>query len=444
MKLNLHLDDNINSMRFCPRFYLLFCIGIVLLMFSIHAKAQLKIEVKDGFQGGAPIAVLPFTNNALIKAPSGRSLHEIVQRDLSYTGLFSIVSGNVQELAMGEVPDYVQWLNNGVEKLVLGKIEQLGEQYEVKFELYDTIQRKRLSGQIITTRSHDKAAHFVSDAIYTQLTGFGGLFQTQIAFIGVEHFGWRKHKFTLYIGDIDGYNAVSIFSTAAQLMSPVWSPDMKRIAYVSYEDGPPEIIIQTLANAKREKTAKWIGSAASPDWSPDGKLAYVSSAYGNPEIYIADVDKQTVTRLTDNEAVDTEPSWTATGNIVFTSDRSGTPQLYHLNVKTGATERITHTGTYNSDADVSPLSNTLTFLSRRGNRYVVVYKDLSTGKERALIDAHNLERPRFIASGGIIGYLNDQGLFGLVTLDGISGDKISAPIQGRMRGISWSPLINKQ
>lgn len=439
MRSNWYLDKSIKGTKY-PGLGLP---GLGLLLFVLlatSAMAQLRIEVQEGFQGGVPITVLPFTGEEQLPAAGKRRLHQIIQSDLSYTGLFSIVADpGIQELHINVAPDYTLWLNNGVEKLVFGKVQRVNEKFEIHFELHDTIQRKRLLGQVVTTTVYGKSAHFVSDAVYTQLTGFTGVFQTRIAFVGAEHFGWKKYKFTLYVADIDGYNAIPIFASAAQLMSPAWSPDLKRIAYVTYEEGIPEIVIQTLANAQRERTIDWMGSATLPDWSSDGRLVYVSSVSGNPDVYAADLKRRVVKRLTSNEAVDTEPTWASDGSIIFTSDRSGVPQLYRIDPQGSSIERITRTGSYNSDADFSPLNNAITFLSRRGNGYVAVYRDLDTGKETELIAAHDLERPRFVANGAIVGYLNDQGLFGLVTLDGITGEKITAPIRGKMRGISWSP-----
>ncbi len=412
-----------------------------LLLSAVHA--EIKVEVTEGVEGGVPLAVLPFRGE-----PAGldRSYHRIVGDDLAYSGLFLITETEVSESPplSGEI-DYDAWFERGIEKLVIGEVAPGNE---VRFELHDAVQHKRIKEFAIAGGGAvSRIAHQISDVVYQELTGIPGIFSTRIAFIGAEHYSWRRHRNTLYVSDADGGNAHAIYSSPHQLMSPVWSPDLKQIAYVTYESGQPGIVVQTLVSGARVTLDEYIGSATLPSWSSDGKhLAYVSSVGGNPDIYVVELASKRVRRVTANASIDTEPAWAPDGTLVFTSDRSGSPQLYRVDRAGGAPRRITFHGAYNSDASISPRGDRLAFLSQRGRGFVIVIKDFTKddGDEAELVANPGAEGPRFTANGQLLGYITDRdskSVFGLMTIDGIFGKFIPLPAAD-VRGGAWSSFIH--
>ena len=418
--------------------------GWILLVpafFSQPLSAKLEVEVTQGFERDVPIAVIPFKGE-----PQGRerSFHRIISSDFSYSVLFSVIDDAADPMPVGEEVDYDGWMAQGAEKLILGEIME----DHVQLELHDVVRRKRIKGFSIMTGGAgvtDYTAHQISDVVYEELTGFPGIFTTRIAFVATEHYTWRSHHSTLYISDADGYNMRAIYSSPHQLMSPAWSPDLKRLAYVSYESGRSQIVVQMLATGEREMLGVYTGAASLPSWSHDGRyLAYVSSAAGNPDIYVMELELNRVTRLTENDQIDTEPTWAPDGTLIFTSDRSGSPQLYRLDDLDAAPERITFQGTYNSDADVSPGGDRIAFLSQRERQFMIVTKDFTRrdGDEAELVSSTGLEGPRFTANGQLLGYITDRdgySAFGLMTTDGIFGKLIPLPVID-VRGARWSPL----
>ncbi len=411
------------------------------LFFPHVGDAQLRVEVTRGVEGGVPISVAPFRGE-----PEGieRSYHQVVSDDLAYSGLFSIIDTGIgASPPVGGQVDYNAWRSYGVEKFVVGEVEPDGK---VRVELHDALQRKRIKEFIIAGGgAADRVAHQVSDVVYEELTGIPGIFSTLIAFIAAEHYTWRKHKNTLYVSDADGRNAHAIYSSPHQLMSPAWSPDLKTLAYVSYESGQPEIVLQTLATKERETLGEHTGPASLPSWSDDGKrLAYVSSAGGNPDIYVIEIETKRILRVTDNVFIDTEPVWAPDGTLIFTSDRSGSPQLYRVDAEGAAPRRVTFRGDYNSDANVSPRGDQIAFLSRRARGFVIVVKDFTKkdGAEVELVSNPGVEGARFTANGQLLGYITDQdgkSAFGLMTTDGVFGRLISLPA-ANVRGAAWSPF----
>ena len=414
---------------------------VLLCVIGPAAYAELKVVVTQGVEGGVPIAVAPFRGE-----PEGldRGYHRIIADDLAYSGLFSVIDAGVSESPpLGSDVDYTAWAGHDVEKFIVGEIAPDGE---IRFELHDAVRGMRIKGFSIAPGGPvDRVAHRISDEIYEELTGIPGIFSTRIAFISAEHYTWREHRNTLYISDADGHNAYPIHTSSHQLMSPAWSPDLKKIAYVSYENGRPEIVVQTLATGEREMLGEYAPLSTLPNWSGDGKrLAYVSSVGGNPDVYVIELASKHVVRVTDNAFIDTEPTWAPDGTLVFTSDRSGSPQLYRVDSPGSAQRRITFHGAYNSDANVSPRGDQLAFLGLRDRGFVIVIKDFTAedGAESELVFNPGAEGPRFTANGQLLGYITDhegKSAFGLMTTDGVFGRLI--PLSAaEVRGAAWSPF----
>ena len=414
---------------------------LILLCISTNAPAELKIEITEGVVGGVPIAILAFTGEP---QDVPRNYSQIIASDLAYSGLFHIL--DVQNFSELDYPndtiDYGVWLTNGAEKIVSGIVED--ETLIVRLD--DTVKESKskewkfnLEDNIIKT-----VAHYASDLIYEELTGVPGIFSTRLAFISSERLGPKERRFHLNIADADGRNVSAIYSANATLMLPAWSPDYKRLAYVSYENNEPQIFIQVLSSGERSNLSKIIGPANAPAWSGDNnQLSFVTSRDGNSDIYIYRFDTQKVVRVTRSLAIDTEPAWVGSEALIFTSGRSGTPQLYQASLADGGITRLSFEGNYNADADVSSDKTKLAYISERGTGFSVVIRDLSDDSELALSFGSLDERPRFAPNGNLLSYITTQhgkSALGLLTIDGALGKLI--PLEANnIRGISWSPLV---
>ena len=154
-------------------------------------------------------------------------------------------------------------------------------------------------------------------------------------------------------------------------MSPSWSPDGTKLAYVSFESEVPHIFVQEIATGNRELVAAFPGINGAPAFSPDGRrLAMTLSKDGNTEIYVMDLGSKRLRRVTNNPAIDTEPSWSPDGRtLAFTSDRGGKPQVYRTVVEGGRPERVTFEGSYNARPVFSPDGTKLALVHRDEGRY---------------------------------------------------------------------------
>jgi hypothetical protein len=153
-------------------------------------------------------------------------------------------------------------------------------------------------------------AHRIADFIYEKLTGEPGVFSTRIAYV-VKSTG----RFELKIADADGSNDQAALASREPIISPAWSPDGGKLAYVSFEAKKPVVYVHDLASGRRHVAANFKGSNSAPAWSPDGKqLAVVLTKDGSSQLYVVNADGSGVTRIATSSGIDTEPRWAPTAS----------------------------------------------------------------------------------------------------------------------------------
>src|SRR5690606_30161497 len=188
-------------------------------------------------------------------------------------------------------------------------------------------------------------AHQIADQIYEKILGVRGAFWTRIAYVTASGVG-DNIQYALMVADSDGYNPQTVVRSREPLLSPAWSPDGKRLAYVSFERGNSSIYIQELTTGSRQVVAAYRGINGAPAFSPDGsKLALTLSQSAKPEIYGMDSASRRTTQIARHFAIDTEPQWMPDGaTLLFTSDRAGKPQIYSVPAAGGDAVRVSFQG----------------------------------------------------------------------------------------------------
>ncbi|MCG6966712.1 MAG: Tol-Pal system beta propeller repeat protein TolB [Chromatiaceae bacterium] len=433
-------------------FYLVLLLGL-----SLHGHASsLTIEITQGAEGALPIAVVPFAWRGDGAAAPPQDVGEIVAADLRRSGRFKPLANNqmLSRPTRGEEVDFRDWRALNVENLVIGDISPNGPGgYLVKFYLYDVYRGEQVTGYSMPTTATDlrATAHHIADVIYETLTGQPGAFATRIAYVTSTRSGTgkdAKERVELRIADADGYGPQTILSSQDPIMSPAWSPDGRRIAYVSFEKAQPSIWVQEVFTGQREKIASFKGINGAPAWSPDGRfLALTLSKDGNPDIFVMDMARRSLRPLTRHPAIDTEPAWAPDGkSLVFTSDRGGAPQIYRVSANGGEASRVTFEGPYNARASYAPNGRLLTMVTRVDGQYRIATLDLESRGFRVMSTGRLDESPSFAPNGSMIIYatrVNDKGVLAAVSTDGRVQQRLRLQ-EGDVREPVWSPYLQNE
>lgn len=425
--------------------------------FGPAAAQELTIEITQGVEGAVPIAVVPFGWQGAGVPPE--DLAGIVAADLARSGRFETLSprqylDRPSDLSQVEFPN---WRAMGADYVAVGQLRPDPGGYVIQVQLADVFQGSELFSYTFSIGPNQlrRGAHHVSDLIYQQITGEPGAFETRIAYVSALTGAAPPAPagtvpvppsitYTLVVADADGYNPQVVLRSPLPVMSPAWSPDANRLAYVSFEGRRSQIVVQDLYSGARRTVSEFPGINGAPAWSPDGRrLAATLSRDGNPEVYIIDLNGGPPRRLTNNTAIDTEPAWSPDGQwIVFTSDRGGSPQLYRVRAEGGSAERLTFDGNYNARASFAPDGRSVALVHRRQGRFHIAVLDLGSRKLQVLSKGGMDESPSFAPNGRMIIYATAQGQRGIlaaVSADGRMEQNLVSR-EGDVRDPAWAPL----
>jgi TolB protein len=409
----------------------------VLLAAPLYSQAQLSIEITGAGANRIPVAVADFAGERIV----AQALTSVLRADLERSGQFRLVDTGGQTVDDGAAA-YGDWKSRGADALVGGAVAPGDGRYETRFRLHDVQKQAVLGGQAYghTGGQIRTTAHRIADYVYEKLTGEPGIFSTRIAYV-VKSLG----RFELQIADADGGNAQTALASREPIISPSWSPDGGKLAYVSFEAKKPVIYVHDLLSGRRHVAANFKGSNSAPAWSPDGKrLAVVLTKDGNSQLYVVNADGSGVTRLASSTGIDTEPRYSPDGQwIYFTSDRGGSPQIYRIGAAGGDAQRITFEGSYNVTPRPSPDGRSLAYIARSGGRFQLTVMDLATKQTQVLTDSAKDESPSYAPNSRMILYATEvggRGVLAAVSADGRVKQKLSVQAAD-VREPSWSPYV---
>jgi TolB protein len=419
----------------------------ILLLFSTPIYSLEVIEILGGKASEIPIAIVPFEGSGNI---SGQKAHQIISSDLNRTGLFRPLNiGGIFNPPSNDINiNYTKWSAMDAQFIVVGKVESENRNtgnIKITWSLIDIFKEKTvISMRYIGKKSQYRAiAHKVSDNVYEHLTGSKGVFHTKIAYVKK----FNDKKYSLNVADFDGFNSKPILNTTQPIISPRWSPDGEKIAYVSFEKKKPVIYIQNLRTGKRTLLANFKGNNSAPAWSPDSrKLAIVLTYNKNSQIYIINADGSGIKQLMRSKSINTEPSWAPNGeDIYFSSNRGGSPQIYKVNIENDEITRVTYEGKYNLSPSISYDGKLLLFLTQDQGKFKVAIQNLISNQILKISEGPSDESPLFAPNGHLVLFAyKDYGKttkIGTVSINGLKRVPISVG-NSIIQEPTWGPINN--
>ncbi len=260
------------------------------------------------------------------------TFNETLWNDLKFAGVANLVGKSLYpktRLADPATLRYDEWTNDPVKADYVAFGSVTGANTAQGF-LYDIKTQQQLLTASLAGEARDMSHQF-ADQIVKLLTGQDGIAQSKLAYIANRE---------VYLMDYDGYGARQFSRDGSIALFPSLAPDGKRLAYVSYRSGHPNVVIRGEDGLIIGST-QFKGTTTSPSVGPDGRIAFASSKDGDSmEIYVANGDGSGARKLTRTRAVNISPRWNPkTGReIAFISDRGGSPQVYLIDAD-GANER---------------------------------------------------------------------------------------------------------
>ena len=413
---------------------------LFILAFSNMLTSELILEITQGTEDPYRVAILKFEGDQKVS----NDIDKIIRNNLMRSGEFNLFANeDLLSLPTNETEvifNDFKILN--IDYLVIGKIVKDGISISVVYDIFDISKGKKIRTSTVygIPNKDRQLGHYVSDGIYEEITGMKGISSTKILYVT------ENKNFNLMVADADGSNEQILLKSNDPIISPAWSPDSKKVAYVSFETGMAKVYIQDIATGDRELAIENSSQISSPSWSPDGKfLSLTMYQDGNAEIYILNLKNRNLTRLTNHFSIDTESSWSPKGSkIMFTSGRSGSPQLYEIDLRrfNAKPKRITFDGNYNAKGSYLPNNEGFIFVHRENTNFQIAIKYFNENFIRPLTNAQLDESPSISPNGNVIVYaIKDDGMSLLAGVT-LSGAKFRLPAKmGFVREPAWSGFL---
>lgn len=427
-------------------------VGCLAAVLAASASAQVQIDITRELDRRTPIAVPDFVtapgNEAL-----GAELAEVIRYDLEFTGLFQLLDRSQFPPSFtgftsdASTIDFAAWRATGAEFLVYAYVTVQGAEISAECRLFDLIGSQQVVGKrfVADNQWQRSLAHRFSDEIVLFLTGEPGIATSQIAFSG----GQTGSK-EIYVVDYDGAGLRKVTDHASGSGKPIstlpeFSPDGKRIAYLSYKDRYPFLYILDLPTGASSPLSKNVGLNTSPAWHPSGsQLAIVLSQDANNEIYVVSQDGSSKRRITNDRSVDASPVFSPDGGqIAFVSDRQGSAQVFVMGADGSGAHRVSFHGGKGYEPDWSPNGRLIAFVgesSGEGHEVYVMNAD-GTNPRRLTSSSGSNESPSFSADSRHIVFASTRGgRSELWTVNVETGEERRVPgVNLSSQAPSWGP-----
>ena len=313
------------------KLYLLFFI----FMFKNLYSAPIEIDVTKGTIEPLPIAISKFNYKSIKEKIISNELYEIISNDLNNSGLFRKISNKAFLQNEEEVffqPSFRDWSLIDANLIISGELNLKNDKLLVNIKLWDVYREKLILSkkiEVINDNNLRTVAHIISNLVYQRVTGEKGYFDTKLVYIAEEKTSNNVSK-RIAIMDYDGNNHEYLTDGKNMAITPRFSPDGKKIAYLSFSNKKPTVYLLNLDTKKEKILGNFSGMSFAPRFSPDGeKIIFSLTKKGSSNIFIQKLENNEIIQITNNRHINTSPSFSPDSKwIVFSSDRSGKQNLY--------------------------------------------------------------------------------------------------------------------
>ncbi|WP_396124726.1 Tol-Pal system beta propeller repeat protein TolB [Anaplasma capra] len=430
---------------------------VVAFLFSCQgAFAALGVDITKGNTEKVRVSIAPMHSSTNLEKEVGKSCVRVVLHDLNHTGIFDaswkLPAGSFSTTPEG-VPDSDSWMAIDRDVLVTGSVKESSHgRVKARLFIWDVASGRQLSGKSFNFAIGNwrRAAHSMSDSIYSRITGEGGYFNTLITYVA-ETTGTPGSR-RIAIMDQDGANNIYITGQGEFVSTPRFSPDARSLVYMSYAKSRGSIVLHDLETGYSTALGGVRGVNSSPRFSPDGRHVLLSeSAHGATNIYSVNLKSGRSIRLTNNKSINTSASYSPDKKfIVFNSDRSGKPQLYVMNAD-GTNQRRISSGKGGYAAPVwSPRGDWIAFTKSEGRSFHVGVMRPDGSGERLLAGGYMVDSPSWSPNGRVILFTqqdppsaNRPSKSKLVTVDITGANTQVLDIPTSASNAHWSPVLRE-
>ena len=230
-----------------------------------------SIIIDAGYDQQTTIAVVPF--RAGPEFGDREPLSDIIGFDLARSGQFAPTErANMLSFPAERAEVFFRdWRILGVEYLVIGRAaSEFNGDVSVSYELYDVTNERAMAEERLTAPAAKwrDLGHTIADVVFEAITGVRGAFSTRLLYVLAQNPGTEYARYRLEMADSDGARARTLLASDEPIMSPSWSPDAGRVAYVTFETGRPVIALQNVARPGARAVAALSGHQRFADLLP--------------------------------------------------------------------------------------------------------------------------------------------------------------------------------
>lgn len=420
------------------------------------ASAQEPGDVRVGITyrpGWLPALAVPAASasDGRLRTVAAR-VDSILRRDLEFSDRFDMIP----------VPDsldrtsdvrYELWNELQATWLVTAEVSGTPEEPLLRVGLHDVVYRRLNEVQAFTLPSPDEddfrmAVHRVSDQVVRWATGEPGMAASRIAFRRKGPEGASD----IWVVDSDGRNLRQVTHDSTIVYSPAFSPDGRRVAYVTYRDGSPAVHEARLGTGETRVLSDVPGVNLTPAYRPDGERMLLGrSVQGGDGTEVFELQLQPLCcaeRITYTDPGDAlNPSYSPDGEqFAFEATPLGEQQVYVQQVEGGGTGLISRYiyGERGSAAapDWSPLGDRIAFQGWVDGGFQVITVNPDGSDRRVLTGEGTSEEPSWAPDGRHLVFRSTRkGYLALWVLDTVTGSFRRLVANRDDQTPDWSPSL---